>query len=107
MGFKEDLFDFISSRNPCELLHAFPFNAMLTVACHTPDDEKPRTAPKNQNSSVPSALRLGKSLADAGTTLARAKVLTADNGIGLLDNLLSLGQDELDVAGVRHVRVDL
>jgi hypothetical protein len=30
-------------KKPCEFLHAFPFNAMLTVACHTPGDEKPRT----------------------------------------------------------------
>jgi hypothetical protein len=33
--------------------------------------------------------------------------ITAGNLLGLLDNLLTLGQDELDVAGVRHVRVDL
>jgi hypothetical protein len=47
------------------------------------------------------------SLAETGTTLARVKVLTLNNSIGLLDNLLTLGQDELDVAGVGHVRVDL
>lgn len=29
------------------------------------------------------------------------------NLVRLLNNLLTLGQDELDVAGVRHVRVDL
>jgi len=46
------------------------------------------------------------SLAETGTTLARVKVLTLNNSIGLLDNLLTLGQDELDVAGVGHVRVD-
>ena len=51
-------------------------------------------------------LSSGDSLAEAGTTLARAEVLTL-NGLGLLDNLLTLGQDELDVAGVGHVRVDL
>ena len=34
-------------------------------------------------------------------------VLAGDGGIGLLDNLLTLGQDQLDVAGVRHVGVDL
>jgi hypothetical protein len=50
-------------------------------------------------------LSRGDSLAEAGTTLARAEVLTL-NGLGLLDNLLTLGQDELDVAGVGHVRVD-
>lgn len=50
-------------------------------------------------------LSSGDSLAEAGTTLARAEVLTL-NGLGLLDNLLTLGQDELDVAGVGHVRVD-
>ena len=49
----------------------------------------------------------GDSLAETGTALARVEVLALDNSIGLLDNLLTLGQDELDVAGVGHVRVDL
>lgn len=50
----------------------------------------------------------GDGLADAGTTLPGAKVgVTASDGLGLLDDLLTLGQDELDVAGVGHVRVDL
>lgn len=48
----------------------------------------------------------GDSLAETGTALARAEVLALDNSIGLLDNLLTLGQDELDVAGVGHVGVD-
>lgn len=48
-------------------------------------------------------------LADAGTALSRVEteLLAANNLVGLLDNLLTLGQDQLDVAGVRHVRVDL
>jgi len=33
-------------------------------------------------------------------------VLAANNLIGLLDDLLGLGEDELDVARVRHVGVD-
>jgi hypothetical protein len=48
----------------------------------------------------------GDGLAAEDTTLSGAEVLTADNLLGLLDNLLALGEDELDVAGVRHVRVD-
>jgi len=48
----------------------------------------------------------GDSLAETGTALARVEVLALDNSIGLLDNLLTLGQDELDVAGVGHVGVD-
>ncbi len=49
------------------------------------------------------------SLAHTGATLPRAQVsdLTASNSLRLLDNLLALGQDQLNVAGVRHVRVDL
>lgn len=35
------------------------------------------------------------------------QLLTLLDLVGLLDNLLTLGQDELDVAGVRHVGVDL
>lgn len=34
-------------------------------------------------------------------------LVTLGDGIGLLDDLLSLGEDELDVAGVGHVGVDL
>ncbi len=46
-------------------------------------------------------------LAEARTTLSGVEVLTANDLLGLLDNLLTLGQDELDVARVRHVGVDL
>lgn len=34
-------------------------------------------------------------------------MLLTDNGLGLGNGLLSLGEDEFDVAGVGHVRVDL
>lgn len=48
-------------------------------------------------------------LAAESTTLSRAQVgvLAGNDGLGLLDNLLTLGKDELDVARVRHVGVDL
>lgn len=50
----------------------------------------------------------GKGLANASTTLSRGQaLLTADNSLGLLDDLLGLGKDELDVARVGHVGVDL
>lgn len=49
----------------------------------------------------------GKGLAETGTTLAGVEALTANNLVRLLDNLLTLGQDKFDVAGVRHVGVDL
>lgn len=49
----------------------------------------------------------GESLAEAGTTLSGVQVIAAGNLVGLLDNLLGLGEDELDVARVRHVGVDL
>lgn len=49
----------------------------------------------------------GEGLAEAGTTLSGAQVLATGNLVGLLDNLISLGEDELDVARVRHVGVDL
>ena len=48
-------------------------------------------------------------LASACTTLpgVQAELLATNNLIGLVDDLLTLGQDEFDVAGARHVRVDL
>lgn len=49
----------------------------------------------------------GDGLAGTDGALAGGEALTASNLVGLLDNLLTLGQDELDVAGVRHVGVDL
>lgn len=51
----------------------------------------------------------GDSLAGTGTTLpgVQADLLAGNSNIGLLDDLLSLGEDELDVAGVGHVWVDL
>ena len=54
-------------------------------------------------------LRGGDGLPAESTTLSGAQMrrLTTNNSLGLLDNLLTLGQDELDVARVRHVGVDL
>jgi hypothetical protein len=54
------------------------------------------------------AIRLcvNESTADLGTTLAGREVLLLLND-GLLDLLVSLGEDELNVAGVGHVGVDL
>jgi hypothetical protein len=51
----------------------------------------------------------GGLLGAAGTTLAAGKVLLLAGNLlrGLLDNLGALGEDQLDVAGVGHVRVDL
>lgn len=52
-------------------------------------------------------LRSGDGLANTGTTLSGGKVLLANNSLGFLDDLITLGKDELDVAGVGHVGVDL
>lgn len=57
-------------------------------------------------------LRLGggNGLGAGGTTLAAALVetlLAVDLLGSLLDDLLTLGKDHLNVAGVGHVRVDL
>lgn len=51
----------------------------------------------------------GGLLGAAGTTLAAGKVLLLAGNLlrGLLDNLGALSEDQLDVAGVGHVRVDL
>lgn len=54
-------------------------------------------------------LSRGDGAALALSTLAGVEAGTlAGNGLGsLLNNLLALGEDHLDVAGVGHVRVDL
>jgi hypothetical protein len=71
--------------------------------------EPPREKTKHSFSSVPNTpLRLGEGLADAGTALARVQTdITVSDSVGLLDVLLVLGEDELDVARVGHVGVDL
>lgn len=66
-----------------------------------------KTKPFMCTSSVVPNLCGGDGLADTDGALAGGEALTASNLVGLLDNLLTLGQDELDVAGVGHVRVDL
>ena len=48
----------------------------------------------------------GDGLADLTATLPRVQS-AIDGGGSLLDNLGALGEDELDVGGVGHVRVDL
>ena len=55
------------------------------------------------------SLRGSDGLSAESTTLSRAQVrlLTTDNRLRLLDDLLTLGKDKLDVARVRHVGVDL
>lgn len=53
-------------------------------------------------------LCLNESTADLGTTLAGREVgLLLKVGGTLLDLLVGLGEDELNVAGVGHVGVDL
>jgi len=51
-------------------------------------------------------LRSGDGLADLAATLPGVQS-ALDGLVGLLDNLGTLGEDELDVGGVGHVRVDL
>lgn len=51
-------------------------------------------------------LCLNESTAELSTTLAGAEADLLDSGT-LGDGLLTLGKDELDVAGVGHVGVDL
>jgi len=53
-------------------------------------------------------LSCGDGLADSETTLPGVQVsgFTADNCLGFLDNFFAFGENEFDVAGVRHVWVD-
>jgi len=66
-----------------------------------------KISPCQKINNFTTTLRGGDSLADTDTTLSGAEVLVTDNSLGLLDNLVTLDQDHLDVAGVGHVRVDL
>lgn len=65
----------------------------------------PRPFFPHSNVIFSSRLRSGDGLADLAATLPRVQS-ALDSG-GLLDDLGSLGEDELDVGGVGHVRVDL
>ena len=70
--------------------------------------KKAKPSTSSVQSLFPSAhLSGGDGLAPSGTTLPRGQVLATLNSLRLLDNLVTLGQDQFDVAGVRHVRVDL
>lgn len=62
-------------------------------------------SPKRRNSHLSGS----DGLADTLATLPRVQPrdLTVSDVGTLLDDLLALGEDELDVAGVGHVRVDL
>ena len=82
-------------------------NAMLAYTVPEESQAQSKRSPMSPLSPATSDLSGGDSLADAGTALPRAKVLVANNRLRLLDRLLGLGEDELDVAGVGHVRVDL
>ena len=55
----------------------------------------------------PNRLCGGNGLAAGSTTLSAAQVGFTVEILGLLDNLVTLSEDQLDVARVRHVRVDL
>ena len=66
-----------------------------------------KTSPRPIHLAIKAHLSGSDGTADASTALAGGKMLLADNGLGLLDDLISLSEDHLNVAGVGHVRVDL
>jgi hypothetical protein len=82
-------------------------NAMLAYTVPEEKSSPQSKDPPFQTQPAASNLSSGDGLANAGTALPRAKVLIANDSLGLLDSLLGLGEDELDVAGVGHVGVDL
>ena len=79
------------------------------VKANTSSSRSRLSNPTSRNPESFHHLRGGDGLAAQGTALSGAQVgvLAGDGGIGLLDHLLTLGQDQLDVAGVGHVGVDL
>lgn len=64
-------------------------------------------APFSSSSPCATRLCLNESLADLGAALAGGQMGLLEGRGTLLDLLIGLGEDELDVAGVGHVRVDL
>lgn len=79
-----------------------PFICPLKSAVTT----KPTT--QHHQRACPGHLGGGEGLANTGTTLSRAQVsILGSDSIGLLDGLLSLSEDQLNVARVGHVGVDL
>lgn len=93
------------------------FPGIVTLTRKMPCSRTPfRKKSEALNQNIPSSNHLAikahlsgsDGTADASATLAGGKVsLLADNGLGLLDDLIGLSEDELDVAGVGHVGVDL
>jgi hypothetical protein len=85
-------------------LHNDPTNDAVFNHCHA----------NHCSSSQDAVLHLlgagnGSLLSAAGTALAAGEVLTLTGDLlgGLLNNLSTLSEDHLNVAGVGHVRVDL
>lgn len=86
-------------------MHFLIFSNDRLSSTFQPRLNKPPDTPIRSNETT--RLCLDESTAGLETTLPGAEVLlTLGNG-GLLDVLLTLGQDELDVARVGHVGVDL
>lgn len=84
-----------------------PENAMLVYTVPEECQALSEISPCQKINNSTTTLRGSDSLADADTTLSGSKVLITNNGLGLLDNLVTLDKDHLDVARVGHVRVDL
>ena len=92
------------------------FPGIVTLTRKMPCSRTPfRKKSEARNQNIPSSNHLAikahlsgsDGTVDASATLAGGKVLLANNGLGLLDDLIGLGEDHLDVAGVGHVGVDL
>jgi hypothetical protein len=78
-------------------------SSLITSLCpsQTPDHVKPKPKRNHLCSSD------GTTLTSTPLSWAQVGNLTTNDCLRLLNNLLAFGQDQLNVARVRHVRVDL
>lgn len=84
-------------------MHFFDFQR--SVSTFQPRSNRPPDIPHQNRTET--RLCLDESTTGLDATLAGAEVLLTLGNRGLLDDFFTLGQDELDVARVGHVGVDL
>lgn len=105
------LFIWFSSECWCHDLKKILYDPVSFPFQHTDAHNSGQSVHRNPFSNVPYSpairLCLGDGTADLSAALAGGKTGLGLEGLSLGNSLVGLGEDELDVAGVGHVGVDL